>query len=377
MRTALVIAARDLRSRLRDRSVLISALAAPYALALILTLALSGSGDFTTSYGLVVEDDGAVGEAFTAAVTGPEVTAFAEVTRYDSTADAEQALADGDVRAAWVVPAGLSAQVQAGGTAAVEIVTTPAETVTADVAESIATGFAADVQARGLALRLGADPEDVGATAPAITMEQATAEEATDVAASYFGPAMATFFVYFLIAMGPRSLLRERRQGTLVRVLSAPVSPRSVLLGKAIGVVVSAFAALVVLWLATTAMLGADWGHPLGVLGISAAFVLAAAAIAASVMTVATTEKQVEGLVSIVAFTFALLGGNFFHLSEMPAVMRTLSRLTPNGWAMDGFSELIAGASVTSILPNVAVLLGIAVAFTALALPRTAKVVTP
>lgn len=377
MHTALVIAGRDLRSRLRDRSVFVSALVAPLVLAVILTFALSGTEDFSTTYGLVVDDTGQIATSFAEVVEGPAVAEFADVISYDSRAGAEEAMADGDIAGAWIVPAGFTDAVMAGQPSSIEVVTTPGAGTSGDVAASIASGFAAEVQVRVLAVDLGADPATLDDLPTAVGLERAEAAEVTDVAASYFGPAMATFFVFFLVALGPRSLLREKRQGTLVRLLSAPVTPASVLLGKAIGVFVVAFGSLMVLWVATTLLLGTDWGAPLGVIALSAAFVLAAAAVAAFVMTLARTEKQVEGLISIVIFLFALLGGNFIQLNEMPAALRSLSQLTPNGWAMDGYVELIAGGSAGSVAVNVMVLIGIAAVFAALALPGTKRMVTP
>jgi ABC-type multidrug transport system permease subunit len=47
--------------------------------------------------------------------------------------------------------------------------------------------------------------------------------------------------------------------------------------------------------------------------------------------------------------------------------MGTISWLTPHRWALDGFRELIAGGELVAILPQLGVLLGLAVAVLALA----------
>lgn len=376
LRAAGIIAARDLRSRLRDRSVLVVAFVAPLALSTILSLALSGGGDgFATSYGLAVADDGPLGEGFTALVTGPALGDFAEVTVLDDAAAAEQAVVDGDVAAAWVVPDGFSAAVMAGDPATVEVISDPSAETSSAIATSIAEGFVARANAAGIAAALagGGPPVQVE---PAITLTRADPEEVRDVAGSYFGPSMALFFTFFVVGFGPRSLVRERDQGTLARILAAPVPPAAVLVGKSIAVMVISLACIGVMWLGTSVLLGASWGAPVGVVALSVAFVLAVAAITGFVATLADTERQVDGLTSMVVFSLALLGGNFIQVDRLPGVLADIATATPNGQALLGFVDLIAGEPVASVLPNVGLMLAVAVVFGALALPRLRRAVS-
>ena len=58
-------------------------------------------------------------------------------------------------------------------------------------------------------------------------------------------------------------------------------------------------------------------------------------------------------------FGLALVGGNFFFLSTAPSLMRRLALLTPNGWALRGFTDLATvGGGIGTIAGP---LLGIAV----------------
>ena len=45
---------------------------------------------------------------------------------------------------------------------------------------------------------------------------------------------MAVFFLFFTVEFGVRSLLDECEQGTLARLLVAPIRPATVLIGKAV-----------------------------------------------------------------------------------------------------------------------------------------------
>ena len=107
MRAALVIAAKELRQRIRDRSVFVIAFIVPFALAGILSLTLSNTDEsaFTATYGVVDLDHGDISAALQDLVRGLD---FAEVRTVSTVARADQLTDDGDVDAAFVIPAGFS-----------------------------------------------------------------------------------------------------------------------------------------------------------------------------------------------------------------------------------------------------------------------------
>ncbi len=59
--------------------------------------------------------------------------------------------------------------------------------------------------------------------------------------------------------------MEERFHGTLPRLLGAPISRWSIIGGKALTSFVLGLVSMLVLALATTLMIGAQWGNPLGV----------------------------------------------------------------------------------------------------------------
>ena len=65
MKAAIIIAAKDLRQRLRDRSAIIMGIVAPFALAAIFSLLLPSSQGFHTDYAVVDLDHGSVSALFT------------------------------------------------------------------------------------------------------------------------------------------------------------------------------------------------------------------------------------------------------------------------------------------------------------------------
>src|SRR5690606_17446492 len=114
---------------------------------------------------------------------------------------------------------------------------------------------------------------------------------------------MAIFFLFFTAQFGVLSLLTERREGTLPRLVAAPIRPWSIVAGKAIGSFALGIVAMAVLVLASSLLLGASWGDPLGVALLVLAAVIAAMGITALITTMARTEEQAGGWNSIVAVT--------------------------------------------------------------------------
>jgi ABC-2 type transport system permease protein len=266
-----------------------------------------------------------------------------------------------------------------------------ANPVAGRVARSVAEGYAAQVAATGLSVRTALDA--AGRTPPTQAEANRLAERAAAAQppvrlvdggvgarqikpSNYFGPSMAIFFLFFTVSFGARSLLVERRQGTLRRLLASAAPPGAVIAGKALAAFVLGVTSVLVMWLATTLVFGADWGDPLAVVALTTSSVLAAIGITALVVTLARTDEQADGYGSLVVFTLALLGGNFIYLAQLPDLLQRLSLLTPNGWALRGFVDLVAdGGGLSTVAAPVAVTAAFGVATGLVALVRARRLV--
>jgi ABC-2 type transport system permease protein len=174
---------------------------------------------------------------------------------------------------------------------------------------------------------------------------------------SYYAPAMAMFFVFFGVPFGARSFFTERREGTLDRIVAAPVPAAAVLLGKALSVFAYALVSLLTVAVVTSLAFGARWGGPLPVVILCVAISTAVVALTAFVIGVSRTDRQAEGFAAIVVFGLALLGGNFIFMSTAPPFLRRLALATPNGWALRGFTDLATGLGAHAVVePVVAIL---------------------
>lgn len=385
MRHAVLIAAKDLRERMRDRSVFLFALLLPLGLTLVLNLVLGDvSGSAAFRYAVANDDRGPVAASFTDDVLADAQAAGGISVRSVSSADeARRLVAAGEVSAAFLLPANLSADVMSGRPASIEVVGDVDAPLGTQVARSIAQSFTDRLNSVRVAVAAAVhggsarDPAELAALAADTpdalrVVDDPTRRRELDPT-TYYAAGMAVFFLFFSVQFGVTSLLDERRDGTLARLLAAPVRRSSILLGKLLTSAVIGVVSMTVLITATSLLIGARWGHPIGVGLLVAAGVLAATGLVAVVAVVARNAEQASGWQAVIAVTLGALGGTFFPVAQTGGVLDAVSNLSPHRWFLRGLADL-TGGGVAAALPSVAVLTGFALLTvgTALALTRTA-----
>lgn len=362
MRAALLVAAKDLRQRLRDRSLFIFGALVPFVLTFIFDLLLgpvTGDAPFTAHLGLVDLDGSLVSRGMRTAL---DAAAEAGVVTWEELPDpgaARDRVGAGDLDAAIVVPAGFGAAVLSGSPSEVTVIGDPDEGIAAQVAEGVAAAYVGRLSAAGLA---SAALADAGVTAvPGLVLAQVAAapDPLTLTAAptsprqldvtTYYAAGLAAFFVFFIVQLGVAGLLDEERDGTLARLLAAPVPRRAVLLGKVLASVAIGVLSMAVLAAASTLVMGAEWGDPLGVALLILALVAAAAGVLMLVAGLARTADAAGNLQSIIAITLGSVGGSFFQLPAREGLLRWLQGAAPHHWFLQGLGDLAGGGGVGAL----------------------------
>jgi ABC-2 type transport system permease protein len=367
VRAVLLIAAKDLRQRFRDRSAIVMGFVAPLLIAALMSAAFGGAFEFHAEVALVDEDGGDVAAALDDVLADPSFEDLLTVERHDR-AGALAAIDDGDLGAALVVPEGFTAAVVSGRTAELEVLAGVDTALAGEVTRSIAESFVGHLQANRIAvataLAAGAPVADLDGIVERATTTEPAVLLADDALGgreldpiSYYAPGMAIFFLFFAIGIASRSWFGEQREGTLDRIAAAPVRPAAIVAGKSLSVFAYGAASLATVALVTSTLFGARWGPPLAVAAIGLAMALAVVAVTVLVIAGSRTERQSEGLSTVTTFGLALLGGNFIFLASAPEAMRRAALLTPNGWALRGFSDLATGAPASAaVRPTLAIL---------------------
>ncbi|WP_242643489.1 ABC transporter permease [Lentzea alba] len=187
---------------------------------------------------------------------------------------------------------------------------------------------------------------------------------------------MAVFFLFFAVQLGMTGLLEERRLGTMTRLLAAPVRRSSILAGKLLTSVAIGVLSMTVLIVASSFLMGAHWGNPVGVALLVVSGVLAATGAMAVVAAIAKTADQAGGWQAVVAIVLGALGGTFFPVAQAGGVLEVLSFATPHRWFLRGLADL-AGGEVTAVLPSVAAMTVFAAVTCTVAVSLFRKAVQP
>ncbi len=267
--------------------------------------------------------------------------------------------------AAFLIPAGFSAAVAQNGGSAIEVVANADSPVAGQVGRAVAGNFVGEINAVGTAIgtyfavlnRAPEPGEAEGLVQAALAVpnplglsEVPTASKELS-AKTFYAAGMSILFIFLTVQFGVLGLLEERQNGTMGRLLAAPISRRSIVVGKAFTSFILGLVSMAVLVFGSTLLLGAEWGNSLGVAILVLAGVIAAMGVMFVVAALARTPEQAGNLQSIIAFVLAMLGGCFFPVAQAGGFLETLSLLTPHAWFLRGLGDLAAGGGVGAVFP--------------------------
>lgn len=148
--------------------------------------------------------------------------------------------------------------------------------------------------------------------------------------------------MFGLVACGA-TLIQEREGGTLRRLLAMPVPPGALLLGKFLFVFAIGLTQLIFLFglgeLVFDIGIGRD---PLTLLIHSVAVAAAVTSFGLLVAAWARTQKQAEGVSTLIILVMSCLGGAWFPLQQfpLPAFVETAMKCTLTHWAVSGYQGI-------------------------------------
>lgn len=209
-----------------------------------------------------------------------------------------------------------------------------------------------------------------------VDYRQSSAPDAPTVSGTQAGfgqsvPGMGSMFVMFTVMTALYSLIRERRNWTLQRMVMMPVSRSQILAGKILMWFTAGMIQYGVVFVIGLLM-GLNFGNDLlGVLVVMVSFTLCITALTFTIDTFVKTDAQANSVSLLLALTLAPLGGAWWPLDIVPEFMRTIGHISPVAWAMDGFNKLLfEQGTLMMVLPSVGVLLALTAVFFVIAVRR-------
>jgi ABC transporter, permease protein len=182
-------------------------------------------------------------------------------------------------------------------------------------------------------------------------------------------PAWALFAIFFIVIPLSSNIVKEKLQGTGLRVFTSPQPYSFFLLGKIITYMIISvlqFILMLLVGLYFFPLLGLPAldisGKLLLLLFVAMASGLSAISIGILLGTVASTQEQSAPLGATFTVILAAIGGIWVPVFAMPHIMQIISKISPMHWALQAFYDiLLRDGNFLLILPKVSLLLGFSI----------------
>ena len=181
-------------------------------------------------------------------------------------------------------------------------------------------------------------------------------------------PAWTMFAMFFILYPLAGNFIKEREEGSLLRLRLISGSQWPVISGKfgfyfliclvqfllmiAVGIYIMPLLGL------TKLVLGSN---PLGILITACSVAMAATGYGVLIAVYFRTAQQALSFGSVSVVILSAIGGVWVPIYVMPEILQTVSRFSPMSWGLESFNDLfLRQASIRAILPNVLRLVGFA-----------------
>ena len=396
MKRIWTLASKDFLETRRDRLALLFTVVMPLAFTAFFGIMFGGGSD---RFPLAIHnaDSGAPATQLVSALANSGVVKTETMTA----ADAEKAVDENKAAAALVIPAGFSADLAAGRPAELTLVSTAGSTgaqsvqteVTALAGELVAGERAAQAavavartlpssdsgggeQALKDAALLMARPLAAQSLAhPVATVKVIEAGTAAGQIPNGFvlsSPGMLVNFILFSLLTAGVALIQERRNFTLLRLMTTRVRRRELIAGKIAGMFVLTFVQQIILIGAGQLLFGVDYlRDPAALLLMMVALSLVASTLGLLLAAVLTSEQAMVATTVIVSMSVSALSGAWFPLEITGPAFQFVGHLLPTSWILDGLRGIVVrGFDVADVLPAFAIALAWSVVLFALAVWR-------
>ena len=173
----------------------------------------------------------------------------------------------------------------------------------------------------------------------------------------------SVMMLLFSVAGIGGSLLDEKQEGMLKKLLCSPMHPKHILYGKLVYANIISVVQLIVMFVYAWLVFGLDIMHYLPSIGLMIlAISYACSGFGIVLASFAKTSKQVQGYSTIVVLVMSAIGGSMIPIFIMPEIMQKIAVVSVNYWGIQGFYDIFLNLlPITDItfLSKVFVLIGI------------------
>jgi ABC-2 type transport system permease protein len=186
------------------------------------------------------------------------------------------------------------------------------------------------------------EPDEIEKTGTVPAVTTAAVKPAQNAVYLWVVPGFTVMFAFFVISIMARSFIIERDQGTLRRLMMAPIGTVPVLLGKTIPFYLTSVIQCALLFLCGRLMFGMPWGsQPIYLIPVILCTSAAATSLGLLLSTLVHTDQQVSSYGTTLILMFSSISGCFFPREFFPKMMRNISLFTPHAWSLRAFDAVL------------------------------------
>jgi ABC-2 type transport system permease protein len=343
---------KDLRRLRREPVTLLTWLAIPTFLVVILTLVFGPRGAQPHGTLLIADQDGGPGgtlltRAFSQGRLGKILT-VEKVTE----AEGRGRMDRGSASALLIIPSGFSAGFIQSKPVTLALVRNPAQRILPDIIQ----------ETLAIATESASSPASIGRR-PVINLDATiipNKDEQPGGFAAILLPGALFMAVFFLAGALAADVWRERSSGALRRIATTPASLGAFLGGKLLATALL-FAAIGAfgLFAAERAMDLRVANFPVAVLWIAASG-CGLYLLILPLQALATSERVAALLTNFLTLPLVMLGGGFVPFEWMPNSLANIGRMTPNGWSVVQLREILTGSIQPLTIAGMAAFLAVA-----------------
>ena len=174
---------------------------------------------------------------------------------------------------------------------------------------------------------------------------------------------VAIMMLLFSVSSVGQSMLEEKENGVLKKLLQSPVRPFGIMMSKMFAATIISVFQLTIMFLFSWLAFGLDIFINLPALIIMILFTaFACSSFGVLLSAIVTTKKQADSLGTIIILFMSAVGGSMIPLYIMPAFMQDVAVVSVNYWSIQGFYDIFWRKNgIESIMENVLILGGITV----------------
>lgn len=269
-----------------------------------------------------------------------------------------------------VIESDFSASIMAGEKAKIRLITAANPRMRAMIVQNVIEQFTQFITIETAASKLvqpgqmNPPQNNIGAAGQSSqpVLHETTINSKTHLVSSfqYYSAAMGVMFLLMTVVQGVSTMILEKEQEVYKRLLVTNLTYGQYLTGKLLGLIVICLVQAFIMIFGTKLLFGVNWGTSFsGVALVTFSYVISACGLGILAGSIFKTEKSFGVAGMLGSQILAALGGSMAPLYIFPGFIVLMTKIFPNGLALQTYLELMSGASFTQIIPASGGLLGL------------------